>query len=184
MLTIKLPEREGFDERTGRFVKTAPAVTLKLEHSLKSVARWESKWNTSFLSSTNMTHEQSIDYIRCMSVYGDDIKPEVFENLTNEDLKKINDYIDAPMTATKISHLGPKKPPSREIITAEVIYWWMIQAGIPFDPCEKWHLKRLLTLIEVCSVKSGPQKKMGRKEQMAQQRALNEARRAKLHTRG
>lgn len=129
-----------------------------------------------------MSWEQTVDYVRCMSIC-DDIKPEVFTRLTKADIEKINAYIDLPMTATTITKRGPKKI-NNEVITAEIIYYWMIQAGIPFDPCEKWHLRRLLMLIEVCSAKSGPQQKMGRKEQMAQQRALNNARRAKLHTKG
>ena len=128
-----------------------------------------------------MTWEQTLDYVRCMS--NDEIGPDVLARLTKKDISLVNDYINSEMTATKINRRGPKKPTS-EITTAEIIYYWMIQAGIPFDPCENWHLKRLLTLIEVCSVKSGPQQKMSRKEQMAQQRALNNARRAKLHTKG
>lgn len=159
-----------------------PSVTLKLEHSLKSLARWESKWNVPFLSSYDMSWEQTVDYVRCMSVH-DDVDPDIFARLTKEEITKVNEYINAPMTATTINRRGPKKP-NNEIITAEIIYYWMIQAGIPFNPCEEWHLKRLLTLIEVCSLKNGPQKKMGRKEQMAQQRALNNARRAKMNTKG
>lgn len=106
----------------------------------------------------------------------------VFDYLTTDHFKQVDEYINDKMTATTINKRGPQKP-SREIITAEVIYFWMIQQGIPPE-YDKWHLNRLLTLIEVCSIKGGPQKKMSMKEQMAQQRAINSARRAKHHTKG
>lgn len=160
---------------------SSPAKKVRLEHSLRSLAKWESKWKKAFLSNDTITHEQSVDYIRCMEVTGQ-VDPEVFSNLTQEQMKQIDAYINDKMTATTINRRGPQKP-SREIITAEVIYFWMIQQGIPPE-YDKWHLNRLLTLIEVCSVKGGPQQKMGRKEQMAQQRALNAARQAKYKTKG
>lgn len=180
MLTIYLGGEEVFNPEESRFI-TIPKRKVLLEHSLKSIAKWESKWKVPFLSSNQLTREQTIDYVRCMETTGQ-VKDEIFLTLTNAQLKQIDEYINDKMTATTINHRGPKRQ-SREIITAEVIYFWMIQLGIPPE-YEKWHLNRLLTLIEVCSVKSGPQQKMGRKEQMAQQRALNAARKTKLNTRG
>lgn len=152
-----------------------------LEHSLKSLARWESKWNVPFLSDKEKSKEQTLDYINCMSV-NQDIDPAILGRITQKELKIVTEYINAKMTATTINHRKPPRP-TKEIITAEIIYWWMIQYGIPAE-YEKWHLARLLMLIEVCSVKSGPQQKMGMKEQMAQQRALNKARQAQYKTRG
>lgn len=179
MLVLKVGGKDFFDPKQGRFI-TTPARTLRLEHSLRSVAKWESKWETAFLTNTPMTKEQSIDYIRCMDLSGrDDID---LSDLTNEDLKKVNDYISAKMTATTITRHGPKKV-SREKITAEIIYFWMIQNGIPPE-YDKWHLNRLLMLIEVCNVKNGPKQKMSKNEQMAQQRALNASRKARMHTKG
>lgn len=179
MLLLQVGGEDYFDPEQGRFI-TKPSKTLRLEHSLRSVAKWEAKWEIPFLSEKDKTREQTLDYIRCMDLSGrDDVD---VSSITLEQLKKVNDYIGAKMTATTISRHGPKRP-SREIITAEVIYYWMIQAGIPAE-YDKWHLNRLLILIEVCNVKNGPQKKMGRKEQMAQQRALNASRKAKLHSRG
>lgn len=163
-----------------RFV-TSPGKIVRLEHSLKSVSKWESKWKRAFLSNKPLTKEQNIDYIRCMEVTGQ-VDPKIFDLLTQDQVQQISEYINDKMTATVINHRGPNKP-SRETITSEVIYFWMIQHGIPPE-YEKWHLNRLLTLIEVCGVKGGPQKKMSMREQMAQQRALNEARRAKYKTRG
>ncbi len=86
------------------------------------------------------------------------------------------------MTATtfkKIERRGGKK----EIITAELIYYWMILFNIPFE-CQKWHLNKLLTLIEVCARKNETPKKMSRREISAQHRAINKANRERFHTKG
>lgn len=180
MLQLSIGQTEYYDEEKEQFIQIKP-TTVRLEHSLKSLAKWESKWKKPFLSNKKITREESIDYIRCMEVTGQ-IDEKIFNYLTSEQLNQVDEYINDKMTATTINRKGPQKP-SREIITAEIIYFWMIQNGIPPE-YEKWHLNRLLTLIEVCSIKGGPQKKMGMKEQMAQQRALNAARRAKHHTKG
>lgn len=180
MLQLVIGQGEYYDEEQERFVK-GKLTNVRLEHSLKSVAKWESKWKKSFLSNKELTQEEAIDYIRCMEVTGL-IDPKVFDYMTPDQHKQVNEYINDKMTATTINRRGPKKP-SREIITAEVIYFWMIQNGIPPE-YDKWHLNRLLTLIEVCCIKGGPQKKMSQKDQMAQQRAINAARRAKYNTRG
>lgn len=116
-----------------------------------------------------------------MSVNGE-IDPELMKRIGPNEMKTITEYINAKMTATTITHRQLQRA-GKDVITAEIIYWWMIQYGIPPE-YEKWHLSRLLMLVEVCSVKSGPQKKMGMKEQMAQQRALNKARQAQYKTRG
>lgn len=180
MLKLVLPETEYYDETQNLFVTQEPK-TLVLEHSLRSVARWESKWNVAFLSDKEKTREQTLDYITCMSV-NKNIPDSLLQRIGNKELQTVSDYINAKMTATTITRRGTKRPTS-EIVTAEIIYWWMIQYGIPPE-YEKWHLNRLLMLIEVCNLKSGPQKKMGRQEQMAQQRALNKARQAKYKTKG
>lgn len=180
MLQITIGGGERFDERTSTFI-TNPEKTVRLEHSLKSVAKWESKWKRAFLSNKPMTREENIDYIRCMEITGQ-VDLKVFDLLTKIQIDQISEYINDKMTATTINRRGPKKP-SREIITAEVIYFWMIQYGVPPE-YDKWHLNRLLTLIEVCSVKGGPQKKMSMKEQLAEQRALNASRQVKYKTKG
>lgn len=180
MLQLSIGQSEYYDEKRNLFITPKP-VTVRLEHSLKSLAKWESKWKKPFLSKKEITREESIDYIRCMEVTGQ-IDQSIFDYLTNEQLNQVDEYINDKMTATTINRRGPQKK-SNEIITAEIIYFWMIQNGIPPE-YERWHLNRLLTLIEVCSIKGGPQKKMSAKEQMAQQRALNSARRAKHHTKG
>lgn len=180
MLQLSIGQGEYYDEKQERFIKVKPTL-VRLEHSLKSLAKWESKWKKPFLSKDAMTREESIDYIRCMEVTGL-VDPKIFEYVTSEQEKQVNEYINDKMTATVVNRRGPQKP-SREKVTAEIIYFWMIQHGIPSE-YEKWHLNRLLTLIEVCSIKGGPGKKMSMKEQMAEQRAMNAARKAKYKTKG
>lgn len=180
MLELEIGGGERFDEAEERFIPI-PKKLVRLEHSLRSVSRWESKWKKPFLSQKSLTKEETVYYIYCMETTGQ-LKPSVFNNLTKQQLDVIDDYINDKMTATTINHRGPK-PRSNEIITSEVIYYWMIQAGIPPE-YDKWHLNRLLTLIEVCSAKSGPKKKMPKSEALAQQRALNASRRAKLNSKG
>lgn len=180
MLQIVLPETEFWDEMNEEFVPVKEQI-LKFEHSLVSISKWESKWCKPFFSVKKKTVDEMIDYIRCMSVTSvtDDT---VFDRLTFNDIQKINDYIEAPMTATTIHDNRPQKI-SNEILTSEVIYCDMIMLGIPFE-CQKWHLNRLLTLIRVCDIKGSPSKKMSKKEIMAQNAAINAARRKKIRSRG
>lgn len=180
MLVLHFDEKEYYNEKENRIYEI-PSEDLKLEHSLASVSEWESKWKVPFLGDKDKTPEQTEDYVRCMTI-SEVSDSSIYDRLTASHIKQVEQYINDKMTATKIHRIGPQAP-SREIITAEVIYYWMIQAGIPFE-CDKWHLGKLITLIEVCSAKSGPAKKMNRKEQLAQQRALNAARCAKYRTRG
>ena len=179
MLQITIPASEQFNEETNEFI-TTKEQTLQLEHSLISLSKWESKWCKPFLSNTDKTDEETIDYIRCMSLT-QNVKPELYYNLTNENLTQVTDYINAPMTATTFSNNN--KSPNREVITAELIYYWMILHDIPFE-CQKWHLNRLLTLIRVCSIKNAPIKKMSKSELMTRNASLNAARRAKFNTKG
>lgn len=179
-LTINVPGREFFDSSTNEFIEFKGAK-LTLEHSLISVSKWESKWHKPYLSRENKTQEEAIDYVRCMTLNGP-VDPMVYRALTKQNIEEIAEYIQDPMTATTIKR--DNKRPSREIITNELIYYWMTALNIPFDPCQKWHLARLMTLIEVCSIKSTPPKKMSHTAAMKQQHALNAARLAKYHTTG
>ena len=181
MLIITIPGIDDWDEKTERFVTRVEEQTLRLEHSLVSLSKWESKWHKSFLSSKSRTNEEIIDYIRCMTLT-QNVDPNVYYRLTDENVQEIKAYIDDPMTATTFSDDGNQRK-SREVITAELIYYWMIVNQIPFE-CRKWHLNQLLTLIQVCSVKNAPPKKRSKKDIMSQQAKLNAARKKQLGTRG
>ena len=180
MLQITIPATEQWDEYREEFI-TTKEQTLKLEHSLISVAKWESKWNKSFLSSKDKSAEEIIDYVRCMTLTPN-VQPEIYSCLTKEQITEIFDYINAPMTATVL----PKdlnRRSSREPITAELIYYWMISLNIPPE-YEKWHLNRLITLIGVCNIKNQPPKKMNKRALMSRNSALNAARRKKFNSKG
>jgi hypothetical protein len=179
MLKITLPSVELFDEKSGEFINTKEQE-LQLEHSLVSLSKWESKWEKPFLTKTDKTTEETIDYVRAMTLT-QNVDPRVYYQVNRSILDEIADYINAPMTATKIRQ--DKKVTNREIITSEIIYYWMVSFNIPFE-CQKWHLNRLLTLINVCSIKNQPEKKMSKAEMYKRNRALNDARKAKLGTKG
>lgn len=178
MLEIIVPGAEFFDEDKNEFI-TTKSTKLVLEHSLISLSKWESKWEKPFLSS-NKTTPETIDYIRCMTLT-QNVDPMVYKSLNESNIKDVYAYIDAPMTATKIKK--SKKASNGEVVTAELIYYWMIALSIPFE-CQKWHLNKLLTLIEVCSIKNQPSKKMSKNEILRRNRDLNAARRAKYKTKG
>lgn len=180
MLLITIPAMEAWDERTMEFISTEEIV-LELEHSLSSMYKWESKWNKPFLSKHEMTNSEVVDYVRCMTLTPN-ISPEVYNFLTNDNFIQIDEYIKAPMTATTFSKDKSSKP-NREVITAEVIYYWMTSLGIPFE-CQYWHLNQLLTLIRVSSIKNSPPQKRSARDIMRSNAALNAARKKQLNTRG
>ena len=180
MLTIDIPEVEQFDSRKNEFF-TVKKQTLVLEHSLLSLSKWESKWHKPYLSKEDKSEEELLDYIRCMTIT-QNVDPRIYYALRPADFNKIFEYIADPMTATTIKK--PNKKSSSEIVTSEIIYYWMVTLGIPFEPCQKWHLNKLLTLIEVCSIKNQPAKKMSPRDLAMRNTSLNAARRAKHGTRG
>lgn len=180
MLQITIPGREFFDEETQTFFSTKEQ-TLQMEHSLVSLSKWEAKWNKAFLGKQEKTPEEILDYFRCMTITKN-VDPQVYNFLTQEQIDQINEYINAPMTATYFSN-NKNGPISRETITSELLYYWMIAFNIPFE-CQKWHLNRLITLIRVCDVKSSGGKKMSKADIAKRNASLNAARRAKLRTRG
>ena len=182
MLTIQIAGGRFFDNKNQIFITTDP-VELQLEHSLISLSKWEAKWTKPFLDNKEKTPEQILDYIRCMTLNKKKVDPIVYQLLTQDQLLQIKEYIDAPMTATWFSDDKKNKRRSREIITAEIIYYWMIALNIPSE-YQKWHLNRLLTLIRVCSIKNAPPKKMSKKDIMRQNHSLNAARRAATNSRG
>lgn len=180
MLRITIPATELWDESKEEFINIKEQ-TLQLEHSLVSLSKWESKWCKPFISKDIKTEEETLDYIKCMTIT-QNVDPNIYNFIPNDIREKIREYIDAPMTATWFSEDKNGKS-SSEQITSELVYYWMIAQNIPFE-CEKWHLNRLLTLIKVCNIKSKPPKKIGKKALMSRNSALNAARRKQLNTRG
>jgi len=173
---------EQYDEEHNIFLPATKAQTIVLEHSLVSISKWEAKWHKPYLGKEPQSMEEFIDYVRCMTLT-QNVDPNVYNALVSAPklIHEISAYINDSMTATTISKDGHKS--NREIITSEIIYYWMIYYGIPFE-CQKWHLSRLLMLINVCNIKNAPQKKMSQREIMASNRAINAARRKKYNTRG
>lgn len=181
MLLLTIPDKEYYDETKNEFI-TVKGQTIQLEHSLVSISKWEAKWKQPFLDRRQeKTVEQTLDYIRCMTIT-QNVRPELYYSLSDKQIGVIEAYILDPMTATWFSK-NDDQPKNRKIMTSEVIYWEMIALQIPFE-CQKWHLNRLLTLIQVCNAENSPKKKMSAKDAMEQRRALNAARKKKLGTRG
>ena len=177
-LTVQMSP-EGWDEAKEEFVE-ATTQTLQLEHSLISLSKWESKWCKPFLSNDKKTTEEVVDYIKFMTL--NSVDPEIYNRLSTENFAKIDEYINAPMTATTFSENNHGKT-NREVITSELIYYWMVALNIPFE-CQKWHLNRLLTLVRVCNIKNQPPKKKNRRETASNYAALNAARRKQMNSKG
>ena len=181
MLQITIPATESWDELKEEFVTIGKEQTLQLEHSLVSLSKWESKWCKPFLTNKMKTTEETIDYIRCMTIT-QNVSVDTYNRLSKDNIEAINEYIDAPMTATTF-YEDPNGSTKKETVTSELIYYWMIAHNIPME-CQKWHLNRLLTLIRVCNVKNSPPKKMSKGDIMRRNAALNAARRKQFNTKG
>lgn len=180
MLKVIIPKKEFYDEALGQFINTKEQV-LQLEHSLVSISKWESKWHKPFLSEKPHTHEEFVDYIRCMTLT-QNVDPNVYRVIPPQVFNEVSQYINESMTATTFPK-NTRRSGRKEIVTAEIIYYWMLCNNIPFE-CQKWHLNRLITLITVCGIKNQKPQKIPMSEVMAQNRALNAARRLKWNTRG
>lgn len=185
-LIIEVPPGEYFNEETEEFVKV-PGVTLKLEHSLIAISKWEAKYHKTFLKKNKKSSEEMKYYIKCMTIT-QNVNPIIYDLLTSDNYERITKYIENPMSATKIPKLAFEmngQEMTKDDLTSEMIYYIMVAAQIPFK-CETWHLNRLLKLIEIYNLKNqDPEKnKMSRQQLLARNRALNEARRAKFNTKG
>lgn len=180
MLQIKIEDKEFYDEATGQFVMVKGQL-LQLEHSLVSISKWEAKWKKPFLSWDRKTYEETIDYIRFMTIT-QNVNPVIYSMLTNEQIMEVNRYIDDPMSATHIAK-AEGQGNSGKVITSEEIYYYMTAYQIPFE-CQKWHFNRLMMLIRICNEKNKPKKKMRKGDVASRNRSLNAARRARYGTRG
>lgn len=182
MLELSFPSFEGYDDIEECFF-TIEGRVIHLEHSLSSLAKWESKWRVPFMQyegTEPKTIEQMVDYVRCMTL-DDDVDPRLYSLVDTKMLNYVIEYINEPMTATWFKETGSRR--NRSIVTAEVIYYWMVTLQIPFE-CQYWHLNRLLTLIRVCNEKNAPSKKMRKSSQLRQQAELNAKRKAQHRTHG
>lgn len=170
---IFIPKQDLWDDTRGEFIPIGEDTTLTLEHSLVSLSKWESRWRKPFLSPEEKTKEEMYDYFRCM------ILNEKFDNnivyaFTPADIKKVEKYMEESQTATTFPEEKSKEPQSNELMTSELIYYYLGQMQCPFIPTESWHLSRILTLIRVASFKNKPEKKLGKKEALQQCEDINE----------
>jgi hypothetical protein len=180
MLTIEIEGDEYFDEETQEFIETEGAI-LHLEHSLVSLSKWESKFKRPFLETDNKNEKEVLFYIECMLINQE--QKTKLTGLSQKNLEQIHQYIESPESATTFGSLPTKQYGRQETITAELIYYWMIAFNIPFE-CETWHLNRLFSLIRICNIKNGSNKKTNPKDIAARNRELNEQRRAQYGTSG
>lgn len=180
MLKLIIPEVEYYDNDTEEFM-SFDGTTLYLEHSLLAISKWEEKYNKPFLVKDQRTREETLGYIECM-ILGE-YQEGIASSLTPDNLRELNEYVDAPATATVFADRGKPQGRSSEIITSELVYYWMVAYQIPFE-CETWHLNRLFTLVKICSIKNSKDKKMSKSQIAAQNRALNEQRKAQFGTSG
>ena len=181
MLTIVIPDQELFNDVTQEFVDIK-GRELKLEHSLVSLSKWESIFHKPFLSKEDKTHSETINYVKCMTIT-QNVPDNVYKAITPGNIAQVTAYIENPMTATTFNQDEQNKTVNREVITAEIIYYWMIALQVPME-CQKWHLNRLLTLINVCNIKNKPNQKLSRAQVLARNKALNAERLAKMKTSG
>lgn len=180
MLVIVVKGDDLFNQETQEFTETE-GFLLRLEHSLASLSKWESKYQKPFLDTESKTTEEVLDYISFMFL--DDASPLLVEQLSDENLKQINAYIESPQTATTFAQLPEVRRYRNETVTSEMIYYWMVAYSIPFT-CETWHLNRLLALVKICNIKQGPQKKMTKAQTAQKYREINAKRKAELGTSG
>lgn len=178
MLELYIPAVEMFDDDKQVFVTSKP-TTLRLEHSLVSISKWESRWKKPFLKSASKSTEETIDYIRCMTI-SQNVDPAIYYSISDLQIRMIDEYINDEKTATTFHN---DSIPNRQVITSELIYYWMAAYNIPME-CQKWHLSRLLTLIKIASIENSPKKPMSKRAILSQNRALNAARRKASGSRG
>ena len=179
MLRIVLPEQDSYDEAKELFISTKEE-SVELEHSLLSLSKWESKFKKPFLSSAEKTDIEILEYVKLMVI--NEIPENFILRLTTEIFEQINQYIDSSESATTFASINGSGGKS-EIITSELIYFWMVNFSIPFS-CETWHLNRLFNLIRIAGIKNSPPKKTSAAELARRNRELNEQRKAKLGTTG
>lgn len=181
MLKLIVPAEEYFNDETQEFFTQDADVELELEHSLVSLSKWESKYEKPFLGAKDKTSEEIYEYIKCM-IITENVDPDIIFQFNQENLREINAYLDSKQSATTFGSMPQRRGPG-EIITSELVYYWMIAYTIPFE-CQYWHLNRLFALIRICNIKNSKPEKMSRNELAQRNRDLNARRRAELNTKG
>jgi hypothetical protein len=181
MLRIIIEGEEGFNEETNEFIPSTDDLILELEHSLLSLSKWESKYQKPFLSAGKKTTDEIFGYLKAM-VVTPNVDPGVLSRLSQKDIDKIQEYIDSSQSATTFGVMPERRGPG-EVITSELIYYWIVSFNIPFE-CQTWHLNRLFALIRICNIKNSKPKKMSRHELAMRNRELNAKRREALGTSG
>ena len=182
MISFVVSPEELWDEKNEVFICKEP-VTIRLEHSLRAVSKWEARHCKPFIGKKEWTADEMLDYVRCMCL-DDRIDPAVFLSLSAKQMEAVRTYIDLPMTATWFSDKEQRgSGRGGSAITSELIYFWMSSYGIDWQ-AQDWHLNRLITLIRICSEKNKPPKKMSKGAAAARQRALNAKRLKQFHTGG
>lgn len=161
VLTLEIPETTDLWDSANEEFISVPKTTLRLAHSLVSISKWEAHWHKSYFETRDKTSEEAMDYIKCMTI-DRNVDPLVYYVLSEKDVAKIEAYLNDPMTATKIYN-PTEQTKNREKLTSELIYYLMISYNIPVE-FERWHINRLLTLLEVFQVKTTPPKKRSRAE--------------------
>lgn len=156
-------------------------VTLKFEHSLLSISKWEAKYKKAFLGTTQKTPIEMIEYYEEMLV--SPANRELVYLLEPDQLEELTNYVNSQRTASSVPDLDGRPSPFREIVTSELIYYWMVALNIPFE-AEKWHLSRLMMLIRITNFKQTPPEKQNKAQMMAKMREINEQRKAQYNTTG
>jgi hypothetical protein len=183
MLTLHIEGEELYDE-VNQVFGSSEGFTIILEHSLVSMSKWEERFCKPFLDKETKKTEEVVAYVEAMLIEEIDAPVDWLDRLTIAHMNEITDYIDSPASATTFNDRHPNKPSNRyQIITSELVYYWMVAHAIPFE-CETWHLNRLFALIRICNLKNSKEQKMSPGEIAARNRELNEARKAKLGTSG
>ena len=174
MLKLEIESQEYYDEEKNLF-KTTKGGTYHFEHSLKSIARWESIWKKPFLQSDEKTTDEWVSYFKCMCF------EEISDDLLTQDvLTKLAQYMGKSQTATHVKEDGAN---TSSAVTSEVLYMELAELGIPFE-VDRWNLSRLVALIGVGAARRQPKKKMSRREIAKQNHDLNEQRLKKFKTEG
>lgn len=170
MITLKINEKE-----------------LQFEHSLVSLSDWEAEFQRPFFSPINepKTDDEFLKYFEYMLV-GSKKHRHLLILMTQEQKIALVNYIAEQRTATTVREIQ-NKPGSRENVTSELIYYWLVAFKIPFKPTDEWHLNRLLMLVKVTGAKQAPAPKQtpqSRAKLAMSMRELNEQRLRERNTSG